>query len=138
MIPKWKGILKFDTNIMAESFMVNHDVWEEAGGEQLSYRGKDIPSSLPRYATMEEIEKALGRKLNYRDFTFEIANFETADGHNAVRRHLGDSEYSNLLEYYSDRNNQKKSQEESPVRVSKYNDRETRKHFAKALEYFNE
>jgi len=134
MTPKWKEVLKFDTEgkkitdgrtYIREVFMVNGDVWEEAGGEH----------SLPRYATMGEIEKTLGRKLNHRDFMFLPINFETEEGYGSVRKHLGDNEYGNLLEYYSDRNNQRKNQEENGG-TSRYGDRETRKAFANALEYF--
>ncbi len=63
-------------------------------------------------------------------------DFETEEGFGSVRRHLGDSEYGNLLEYYSDRNNQRKNQEETGG-TSRYADRETRKAFVNALEYFN-
>jgi len=73
--------------------MVKDSVWQEAFGERGS---KKTPEHF--FASLEELEKELGRKVRAEDFEFLSANFN-----DYVLGHLGQSEYAKMLWIFRNR-----------------------------------
>ena len=128
--------------LLKSDYMVQNDIWEQAGGNPNWGDGQDSNFILPRFPPINQVAENLGRPLTWQDFTFQPPNFDLPPEHpnskyfmggkSLTREYLGDEEYAKLLEHYKDKNNQKINS----MNASDYALRRNRKHFADALSHF--
>tara|TARA_R110000744_G_scaffold60119_1_gene124729 strand:+ start:11993 stop:12397 length:405 start_codon:yes stop_codon:yes gene_type:complete len=87
-----------------DAYVVRESVWKKAYGT-LGANDSSI-STGKMMATFEEIEKKLNRKLTPHDFAFVALNFA-----GDVEKHLGLSEYKQMLQLFTDEDYQVDSNE---------------------------